>query len=159
MSDAVGGEGFTNVGNVQFIDDADLERYLEAAKRVAAHAVIGAGPLTFYRDPGQTGLELSAIHRIQEIYRQHGFRTAAGEGGKPFGLDRYPKAFYVAWRYRHRDRLRLSDETIATLAAQEGIDARFAQLCLVRPQRRFAFISNVGDHRAVATASCAAGPG
>ena len=33
VSDAAGGEGFTNVGTVQFLDDSGLERYLEAAKK------------------------------------------------------------------------------------------------------------------------------
>ncbi len=42
-SDSVGGEGFTNFGDVQFMQDQNLERYLEAAKRVADHAVIGSG--------------------------------------------------------------------------------------------------------------------
>src|SRR4051812_30149918 len=40
VSDAAGGEGFTNVGTVQFLDDSGLERYLQAAKKVADHAVI-----------------------------------------------------------------------------------------------------------------------
>ncbi len=125
VSDAVGGEGFTNVGAVQFVEDATLQRYLEAAKQVAAHAVIGAGPLQFHEDPGRTGLELSAIKRIQNIYRRHGFRTGAGEGGEPFGLDRYPKAFLVTWRYLHRERLGIGDATLAGLAAAEGLDRRF----------------------------------
>ena len=64
--------------------------------------MIGAGPLGFFRDPGKTGLELSAMHRIQEIYRRYGFRTSAGEGAEPYGLERYGKAFFAAWRYRHR---------------------------------------------------------
>ena len=92
VSDAMGGEGFTNVGDAQFMQDSTLERYLDAAKQVASHLVIGAGPLTFHGDPGKTGFELSAITRIQHIYREHGFRTAAGEFGEAFGLDRYPRA-------------------------------------------------------------------
>ena len=127
LSDAVGGEGFTNVGLVQFVQDSTLERYLEAAKKVAAHAVIGAGPLQFFRDPGKTGFELSAISRIQEIYRQHGFRTGAGEGGEAFGLDRYPRAFYTAWRFQHRQKLGLGNVTLAALAADEGLESRFAE--------------------------------
>lgn len=127
VSDAVGGEGFTNVGAVQFMQDSTLERYLGAAKLAAAHAVLGAGPLDFYEDPGQTGFELSAITQIQSIYRDHGFRTAAGEGGEAFGLDRYPRAFYTAWRFRHRDALGFRHQKIADLAVEEGIDAGFAQ--------------------------------
>lgn len=127
MNDAVGGAGFTNAGEAQFIEDAALERYLEAAKKVAAHAVIGAGPLTFDIDPGMTGRELSAIRRIQEIYRSHGFRTAAGEGGEPFGLDLYPKAFYIAWRYQHRNSLGRPEAALADLARENGLEPRFAE--------------------------------
>jgi len=125
--DPAGGEGFSNIGDVQFIQDSTLERYLEAAKTVAAHAVIGAGPLQFYRDPGKTGQELSAINRIREIYRQHGFRTASGEGGLAFGLDHYTKAFYAAWRFRFRRELGLGNVALAMLAQDEKIDARFVE--------------------------------
>lgn len=127
VSDAAGGEGFTNVGTVQFLDDAGLERYLQAAKKVADHAVIGSGPLQFFSDPGKTGLELSAINRIRQIYRDYGFRTAAGEGGVPFGLDRYPKAFYAAWRYEHRMALGAKYASLETVAKEEGLSPRFVE--------------------------------
>ena len=125
-SDAVGGEGFANFGDVQFVQDATVERYLEAARRVADHAVVGSGPLTFYTDPGKTGFELSALNRIQQLYASRGFRVVSGEGGRPFGFDRYAKAFYVAWHYRHRAALGDSAATLRGLAAREGITARFA---------------------------------
>lgn len=140
VSDAVGGAGFTNAGDAQFVQDATLERYLEAAKKVAAHAVIGAGPLEFDVDPGQTGQELSAIRRIQAIYRRHGFRTASGEGGKPFGLELYPTAFYVAWRFRHRQALSQPDSTLADLARENGLEPRFAEFInsvLTEPTQSF----------------------
>ena len=86
-----------------------------------------AGPLRFHSDPGQTGFELSAITRIQNIYRQHGFRTAAGEGGEAFGLDRYSRAFLVAWQFRFRQELGRKNTSISALANTEGIDVRFAE--------------------------------
>lgn len=119
-TDSVGGEGFTNFGDVQFMQDASLERYLAAARKVADHAVIGSGPLAFYSDPGATGFEFSAITRIKDIYEKNGFRTVSGEGGFPFGLERYDKAFYVAWAHQNRR------GTLDELAAREGINARFA---------------------------------
>lgn len=127
VNDAVGGEGFTNVGAAQFMQDSSLERYLEAAKQVADHAVIGAGPLTFFKDPGQTGRELSAIHRIMRLYRKFGFRTAAGEGAEPFGLELYANAFYVAWCYRHRAELGSAQTSLADLARKEGLSDRFGE--------------------------------
>jgi mono/diheme cytochrome c family protein len=125
-ADSVGGEGFANFGDVQFMQDATLERYLTAARRIADHAVIGAGPLEFYPDPGKTGLELAAIERIRDIYAESGFRTVSGEGGRPFGLEKYGKALFVAWQYRHRVALGKSGVRLATLAAAEGISLQFA---------------------------------
>jgi hypothetical protein len=124
--DSVGGEGFANFGDVQFVQDESVERYLEAAKLVADYAVIGAGPLEFYPDPGDTGLELSALNRINELYATKGFRVVSGEGGRPFGLERYGKAFFVAWYYKHRVALGDPAATIRGLAAKEGITGRFA---------------------------------
>ena len=126
-SDAVGGEGFANFGDVQFVQDASVERYLEAARQVADHAVIGAGPLDFYADPGKTGLELSALNRIEQLYTTRGFRVVSGEGGRPFGFDRYGKALYVAWHYKHRVALGEPTVTVRALAAREGITGRFAE--------------------------------
>jgi hypothetical protein len=127
VDDAVGGEGFTNVGSAQFLHDATLERYLQAARRVAEHAVIGAGRLEFFHDPGKTGRELFAINRLNAIYRRYGFRTAAGEGGEPFGLDRYWKAIFAAWRYKHREPLSLENRSLSELAAEEGLAPQFAE--------------------------------
>ena len=125
--DAVGGAGFTNTGIAQFVQDSTLERYLEAARQIADHAVIGAGPLSFYQDPGQTGFELSAVSRINNIYRTHGFRTAAGEGGEAFGMQKYPNAFYTAWQFKHRQRLNLENETMDSLSGRNGVAVRFAE--------------------------------
>ena len=126
-SDSVGGEGFTNFGDVQFVEDTNIERYLEAAKLVADHALVGAGPLAFFTDPGKTGLELSALHRINELYATRGFRVVSGEGGRPFGLERYGAAFYVAWQYRHRAALGMFSATLPELAGAAGITGRFAE--------------------------------
>jgi hypothetical protein len=126
-SDSVGGEGFTNFGDVQFVEETRIERYLEAAKQVAEHAVIGAGPLEFYADPGKTGLELSALNRIDDLYAKYGFRVVSGEGGRPFGLERIGKALFVAWQYKHRAALGDPAATLRGLAAKEGITSRFAE--------------------------------
>lgn len=126
-SDSVGGEGFSNFGDVQFMQDANLQRYLEAAKFVAAHAVIGAGPLSFYQDAGKTGFEMAAIARIKKIYSSQGFRTVSGEGGFPYGLEKYGKGFYAAWRYQHRAELGEPNLTLKDAAAHEGLTARWVE--------------------------------
>ena len=126
-NDSVGGEGFTNFGDVQFMQDANLERYLETAKKIAAHAVIGSGPLHFFADPGKSGFELSAVSRIQAIYHANGFRSASGEGGKAYSLDRYGKAIYACWNFEHRAALGEPSLTLDQAAMREGVRPRFAQ--------------------------------
>ncbi len=126
-SDAVGGEGFTNFGDVQFMQDANLERYLSAAKTIADHAVIGAGPLEFYSDPGKTGFEMSAVARLKDIYGTYGIRSVSGEGGRPFGLERYGKALLVAWQFKHRAALGKAQTTLKTFAEAEGITPTLAK--------------------------------
>src|SRR5204862_4762937 len=77
--------------------------------------------------PGRTGLELSALNRLDELYAGKGFLVVSGEGGGPFGLERYGKAFFVAWYYKHRVALGDPSATIRGLAAKEGITGRFAE--------------------------------
>ena len=156
-SDSVGGEGFANFGDVQFVQDESIERYLEAAKLVGDHAVIGAGPLEFYADPGKTGLELSALNRINELYAAKGFRVVSGEGGRPFGLERYGKAFFVAWYYKHRAALGDPGATIRGLAAKEGITGRFADHIWTVVNKPDTGVSHARDGRAVASAAGAIG--
>lgn len=127
VPDAVGGEGFTNFGEAQFTADAELELYLEAAKRVADHAVIGAGPLSFYEHPDMSGFELSAIHRIHDIYRKHGFRAVAAEGGRAFGLERYTKAFFAAWRFKHREALGQPNKSLIAFGDELNLSPRFVE--------------------------------
>ncbi|HXE63969.1 MAG TPA: DUF1592 domain-containing protein [Bryobacteraceae bacterium] len=126
-SDSVGGEGFSNFGDVQFMQDANLEHYLDAAKIVADHAVIGAGPLQFFQDPGKTGFEYSGITRVKAIYEKYGFRTVSGEGGYQYGIDKYGKALYGAWEYANRAALREPTATMKAIADREGIEVRFLQ--------------------------------
>ena len=126
-SDSVGGEGFANFGDVQSVQDTQVEHYLEAAKQIADHAVIGSGPLGFHADAGESGLELSALDRINQLYATKGFRVVSGEGGRPFGFERYGKALYVAWHFKHRAALGDPSATVRGLAAKEGITGRFAE--------------------------------
>ena len=130
------------------MQDSTLERYLEAAKLVADHAVIGSGPLEFFADPGKTGRELSAIARIQAIYREHGFRTAAGEGAEPFGLDRYPRAMLVAWQYRFRDELGLGHGDAAGACPARGPERPALRARVGRPRQSRLALPAFRDRRA-----------
>jgi hypothetical protein len=70
---------------------------------------------------------MSAIRRIKEIYTTNGFRTVSGEGGFSFGLEKYGKALFAAWEYANRAALGKPNATFASLAAEEGVTARFVE--------------------------------
>ena len=127
-SDSVGGEGFANFGDVQFVQDATVERYLEAAKQVADHAVIGSGPLGFYTDPGKTGLELSALNRIQRALR--GARASASCRARADGRSASiatPRRSTSPGTTSTARRSAIRRRRLRGLAAQEGITGRFAE--------------------------------
>lgn len=145
--DALGGEGFANTGEVQFTQNSTIERYLEVAHKVASHALIGAGDLFFFRDPGDTGQELSAIERIQAIYRQHGFRAGAGEGAEPFGLDIFSNAILALWVEQYRRELGVTDWSLDDSAAFAGVPVTFVRhlsLAMVQPDAQEA-LSDIQD--------------
>ena len=149
-NDSVGGEGFTNFGDVQFMQDANLQRYLEAAKIVADHAVVGAGPLQFYTDPGKTGFEMSAIHRIKDIYTTLTvFGWSPAKADFRSGWRNTPKPCSSAWEYQHRAALGKPNATFASLAAEEGITARFVEHIYRTMNRHRLAVSLLRNGRAI----------
>ena len=104
-----------------------VERYLEAAKQVADHAVIGAGPLEFYADPGKTGLELSALNRIDQLYATQGLPRRVG-GRRPAVRPRSLRQGVLRRLVLQASRgARRTDRDHSRLAAKEGITGRFAE--------------------------------
>ena len=67
-SDSVGGEGFTNFGDVQFMQDAGIERYLEAASKLAP---IDRGVFLAHY-PGYVHI------RIMQAMGAYGYRVSTG---------------------------------------------------------------------------------
>ena len=113
---------------MQFVQDTSIERYLEAGQAgcgITRSSVPARS--SSYRTPARPASSCPRCSRINELYAAKGFRVVSGEGGRPFGLDRYGKAFFVAWYYKHRVALGDPSATIRTLAAKEGITGRFAE--------------------------------
>ena len=125
-SDSVGGEGFANFGDVQFVQDESIERYLEAAKLVADHAVIGSGPLEFYADPGKTGLELSALTGSTRSTRRRVFASCPAKADGRSGLNGTARPSMSRGTTSTASHSVIPSATIRGLAAKEGITGRFA---------------------------------
>ena len=127
-SDSVGGEGFANFGDVQSVQDTQVEHYLEAAKQIADHAGHRRpGRWASTPTPARAASSCRRSTGSTSSTRRKGFRVVSGEGGRPFGFERYGKALYVAWHYKHRAALGDPSATVRGLAAKEGITGRFAE--------------------------------
>ena len=96
------------------MQDANLERYLEAAKIVADHAVVGAGPVDSFASRAKAGSRCRRSAALRTIDTKFGFRTVSGEGGFSFGLERYTKALFAAWEFQHRAALGEPNVTVAS---------------------------------------------
>lgn len=132
--DGAAGEGFTNVGNALAMSPALATKYLDAAKEVAAHAVllpdgIGFSPHTTRRD--WTAERLAAIKALYAKY-------AAAGGGEEFNLQgvvlnsneggRLPVEKYLAALQTHRNALASGEVDEAQVAQRTELSPTYLQL-------------------------------
>ncbi|HEX7378674.1 MAG TPA: DUF1592 domain-containing protein [Pirellulales bacterium] len=115
-ADGAAGEGFTNAGAALAMSPALLSKYLDAGKAIAGHAALL--PAGFRFSPGTTRRDWSdeLIGQIKQFYA----RFADGEGRLP--LDRY-----FAATLDEREALVAGQKTIAAVAAERGLNARYLQ--------------------------------
>lgn len=129
-SEGAAGEGFTNTGNALVMSPGLLRKYLDAGKEIAAHAVLlPAGfrfsPNTTRRDWTDESLsairgfygEYSVVERLADHYG-HGM-SHLGKAG------RLPLERYFAATLAEREALQSGDKTIADVAAQTNLNARY----------------------------------
>ncbi|WP_337174045.1 DUF1592 domain-containing protein [Paludisphaera sp.] len=109
--DSAAGEGFTNTGGALVMSPAVLGKYLDAAKRVAAHAVPLPDGFRFFQGETRRDWTEELLAGIREIHARH----ADAEGRVP--LDRYLAAALEA-----RDGANGSPEEIA---GRHGLNARY----------------------------------
>jgi hypothetical protein len=113
--DGAGGEGFTNAAEaLSDITPALLSRYLAAAKDVADHAVLLPDGFRFSPTKTRRDWTDEATARLRRFYADH----TSGEGQ----LSVTP---YLAATIRHRDALLTGQRTIAQVAAQDRLNAKY----------------------------------
>jgi hypothetical protein len=129
--DGAAGEGFTNTGAAQVMSPALLTKYLDAAKEVAAHAVLTPEGIRFSPYTTERDRTDRLMARIQAFYRQftedgggsdvnlHGIRFTTNQGG------RLPLASYLAATLVHRDALESGAKTIQAVAEKGGLNAKY----------------------------------
>jgi len=129
--DGAAGEGFTNSGAAQGMSPALVTKYLDAAKEVAAHAVLTPEGIRFSPYTTERDRTDKLMARIQAFYRQftedsggsavnlHGIKFTTNQGG------RLPVARYLAATLAERDELTSGATTIETVAEERGLNAKY----------------------------------
>jgi hypothetical protein len=105
--------GFDNSGESLAMSPALVKKYLEAARRAAEHLVLKPHGFAFAAHPVVTDTDRDkyAVRRIIDFYKRQ--RTD------------YADYFQAAWRYRHRAALGKSDASLADIAAEGGVSAKY----------------------------------
>ncbi|NCA10492.1 DUF1587 domain-containing protein [bacterium] len=109
--DAVGGEGFANVGEAMPMTPVLVERYLQAARDVAARAVLLPTGFRFAGSPDRPEWTAEAEKDLGAFHARH-----AGPAGEP------PLERHLAATLRHRERLASGGPAaLAAVAAEESL--------------------------------------
>jgi len=109
--DAVGGEGFANVGEAMPVTPVLVERYLQAARDVAARAVLLPTGFRFSASPDRPEWTAEAEKALREFHSRH-----AGPAGDP------PLERHLAATIRHREKLAAGGAAaLAAVAAEENL--------------------------------------
>ena len=132
--DGAAGEGFTNTGSAQAMSPALVQKYLDAAKDVAAHAVLQPDGIKFSEFTTQRDQTDERVARIQAFYRQF---TADG-GGQTVNLQGnlidtnqgglLPVERYLAATLQERERLVSGQRSLAEVAADRSLNEKYLSL-------------------------------
>lgn len=133
-ADGAAGEGFTNAAQALVMSPALVAKYLDAAKGVAAHAVLLPDGIRF--SPGTTRRDWinETLDRIRAVYREFTETRAADRvnlQGIVFDTNdggRLPLEKYLAATLAERDALASGARTPADVARARGLNARYLGL-------------------------------
>jgi Protein of unknown function (DUF1592)/Protein of unknown function (DUF1588)/Protein of unknown function (DUF1585)/Protein of unknown function (DUF1587)/Protein of unknown function (DUF1595)/Planctomycete cytochrome C len=112
--DGAAGEGFINTGESLVMSPALLTKYLDAAKEVAAHAVLLPDGFRFSPATNEGDWQNELLNEIRGMYR----RFADSDGRVP--LEAYLEATIV-----ERDAVRAGTKTLASVAAERKLSPKY----------------------------------
>ena len=132
--DGAAGEGFTNTGNALVMSPALVTKYLDAAKDVAAHAVLLPDGFRFSPHTTPRDWTEDLLAQIREFYRQYTDQS----GGDKVNLQgivfdtntggRLPLEHYLAATLSERDALLSGRKAIDAIARERRLNAKYLGL-------------------------------
>ncbi|MDA1049670.1 MAG: DUF1592 domain-containing protein [Planctomycetota bacterium] len=129
--DGAAGEGFTNTGSAQGMSPSLVQKYLDAAKAIAEHAVLLPEGIRFSPATSRRDHTDQLLARIQGFYRNftedgggsavnlQGIQFDTNQGGV-LGVEKY-----LAATLQERESLRAGSKTIEQVASERGLNARY----------------------------------
>ena len=135
-TDSAAGEGFTNTGNALVMSPALLNKYLDAAKQIARHAVLLPDGFRFSPNTTRRDWTDETLAEIRSLYGRFADTADLGVGSKVgnvavhgdtrIGLaGRLQLEKYLAATLVERDALTTGSKTIETVARERGLSAKY----------------------------------
>jgi len=105
--------GFDNSGETLMMSPTLLKKYLAAAREVASHMYLKEEGFAFAPHPmlAETDRDKFAVHQIIDFYHEQNIN--------------YADYFQAAWCFRHRTALEQPNATLADLARQYDVSAKY----------------------------------
>ena len=129
--DGAAGEGFTNVGQALVMSPEMVDKYLDAAKEIAAHAVLTPDRIRFSPSTTKRDWTEEALAGIRDIYARNTVNTGAtsvnlqgiafdtNAGGRP------PLVACLVAALAERDGLLAGTVTLEEAAAKHGVSPKY----------------------------------
>ena len=135
-TDSAAGEGFTNTGNALVMSPGFLQKYLDAGKNVAQHAVLLPDGFRFSSRKTRRDWTDEILSEIRQLYRQSaevrdlGVGSVVGNvnvhGNTRIGLAGVlPLERYFAVTLTERDALARGSKTIEAVAREQGLSPKY----------------------------------
>ncbi len=111
--DPANGAGFDNSAESLSMSPALVKKYLDAARSVADHVVLTPTGLAFASHPmlADTDRDKYCVNRVIDFYKRQ--KTD------------YADYFFAAWRFRHREALKLRRGSLDEIASESGLSAKY----------------------------------
>lgn len=132
--DSAAGEGFTNVGNSLVMSPSLVQKYFEAAKQIASHAVLLPDGIEFSEQTSRrdrTNAKLAAIREFYARYSQSRGATAVNLQGIRFetnGGGRLPVEAYLRATLKEKAALQSGEKSLAAVAQAYGLNEKYLTL-------------------------------
>lgn len=128
--DGAAGEGFINTGSAQSMSSALVQKYLDAAKQVAAHAVLLPDGITFSPSTSRRDWTDERVAEIRRFYSQATVTSnvqleVGGTGRVPNEGGAIPLAKYLAATLEEREALTTGKTTVESVATKRSLNAKY----------------------------------